>query len=130
VPQLRAAALITLFCALIHLCCLFISDRTAGEILPQAVCRSYGLQVGSYSALLVRLLMGLSAPISWPISKLLDWILGEERSVRPAAALPAALWHVLHLFVLQRWCGALLWLGLPLGAQVATQLANQQTAVD
>ncbi|WIA39954.1 hypothetical protein OEZ86_013385 [Tetradesmus obliquus] len=51
-----------------------------GEILPQAVCRSYGLQVGSYSALLVRGLMGLSAPISWPISKLLDWILGEERS--------------------------------------------------
>jgi hypothetical protein len=29
-----------------HLC------RTAGEILPQAVCRSYGLQVGSYSSLL------------------------------------------------------------------------------
>jgi hypothetical protein len=62
---------------------------TAGEILPQAVCRSYGLQVGSYSALLVRLLMGISAPISWPISKLLDWILGDERSVGDAVGVSA-----------------------------------------
>lgn len=53
----------------------------AGEILPQAVCRSYGLQVGSYSALFVRLLMALSSPISWPIGKLLDRLLGEEHSV-------------------------------------------------
>lgn len=53
----------------------------AGEVLPQAVCRSYGLQVGSYSALFVRLLMALSSPISWPIGKLLDWLLGEEHSV-------------------------------------------------
>jgi hypothetical protein len=31
--------------------------------------------------LVVPLLMALSSPISWPISKLLDWILGEERLV-------------------------------------------------
>lgn len=42
---------------------------------------SAGCQVGSYSALFVRLLMALSAPISWPIGKLLDWLLGSEHSV-------------------------------------------------
>jgi hypothetical protein len=52
-----------------------------GEILPQAVCRSYGLQVGSYSALFVRLLLFLAAPISWPIGKVLDWLLGGEQTV-------------------------------------------------
>jgi CBS domain containing-hemolysin-like protein len=81
VPQLQPAALIAASIQKQHSCCQYFPFCTAGEILPQAVCRSYGLQVGSYSALLVRLLMGLSAPISWPISKLLDWILGEERSV-------------------------------------------------
>jgi hypothetical protein len=53
-----------------------------GEILPQAVCRSYGLQVGSYSALFVRLLLFLAAPIAWPIGKVLDWLLGGEQTVR------------------------------------------------
>lgn len=40
------------------------------------------VQVGSYSALFVRLLMMLSAPITWPIGKLLDWLLGDEQTVR------------------------------------------------
>jgi hypothetical protein len=38
-------------------------------------------QVGSHSALLVRALMCLSAPISWPIGKLLDALLGEDQTV-------------------------------------------------
>ena len=37
--------------------------------------------VGAYSAWFVRLLMLLAMPISWPIAKLLDLLLGSEHSV-------------------------------------------------
>lgn len=40
------------------------------------------LQVGSYSAFFVRLLMFVSAPVTWPIGRLLDWLLGDEQTVR------------------------------------------------
>ncbi|CAE7947380.1 CBSDUF5 [Symbiodinium sp. KB8] len=49
-----------------------------GEILPQAVCKAYGLAVGSAAAPLVRCLLVLCWPIAWPISKLLDCVLGHD----------------------------------------------------
>ncbi|KAF8064507.1 CBSDUF1 [Scenedesmus sp. PABB004] len=49
-----------------------------GEILPQAVCSRYGLAIGYYCAWLVRGLMAVTSPISWPIGKLLDFLLGVE----------------------------------------------------
>ncbi|WIA19595.1 hypothetical protein OEZ85_005534 [Tetradesmus obliquus] len=49
-----------------------------GEILPQAVCSRYGLSIGGHAAPVVRLLMWLTAPVSWPIGKGLDWMLGKE----------------------------------------------------
>eukprot|EP00775_Hariotina_reticulata_P001747 gene1747-2088_t len=49
-----------------------------GEILPQAVCSRYGLAIGYYCAWLVRGLMVVTSPISWPIGKLLDSLLGAE----------------------------------------------------
>ncbi|KAK7086719.1 Metal transporter cnnm2, partial [Halocaridina rubra] len=49
-----------------------------GEIIPQAVCSRHGLAVGSRTVWLVRIFMVLTGPMSWPISKLLDCILGEE----------------------------------------------------
>ena len=51
-------------------------------MIPQAICSRYGLMVGAYSAWFVRLLMTLTMPISWPIAKLLDLLLGSEHSVR------------------------------------------------
>ncbi|KAG6626816.1 DUF21 domain-containing protein At1g47330 isoform X1 [Carya illinoinensis] len=52
-----------------------------GEILPQAVCTRYGLRVGATMAPLVRLLLLLFFPLSYPISKMLDWMLGKGHAV-------------------------------------------------
>eukprot|EP00884_Botryococcus_braunii_P005984 jgi/Botrbrau1/15387/Bobra.43_2s0015.1 len=61
-----------------------------GEIIPQAICSRYGLAVGAYSAWFVQILMGLTAIISWPISKILDKLLGtEERNMFRRAQLKA-----------------------------------------
>ncbi|KAJ3171397.1 hypothetical protein HK101_011254 [Irineochytrium annulatum] len=49
-----------------------------GGIIPQAVCSRYGLQIGSYFSWFVKIIMLLLFVISWPISKLLDWMLGEN----------------------------------------------------
>lgn len=49
-----------------------------GEIIPQALCARYGIAIGAHMAWLVKLLMILTLPITWPISKLLDWFLGHE----------------------------------------------------
>ncbi|XP_030950494.1 DUF21 domain-containing protein At1g47330 [Quercus lobata] len=52
-----------------------------GEIIPQAVCTRYGLTVGATMAPLVRVLLWLFLPISYPISKMLDWMLGKGHAV-------------------------------------------------
>ncbi|KAJ8703813.1 hypothetical protein PYW07_013107 [Mythimna separata] len=49
-----------------------------GEITPQAICSRHGLMVGAKSIMVTKAVMALTAPLAFPISKLLDYFLGEE----------------------------------------------------
>ena len=50
----------------------------AGEIIPQAVCTNRPLLIGAFFAPFIRVLMWLTSPVSYPMARLLDWILGDD----------------------------------------------------
>ena len=49
-----------------------------GEIIPQSVCARYGLAAGAKTVDIIRLIIMLLFPVAWPLSKILDRVLGEE----------------------------------------------------
>nr|XP_018673090.1 DUF21 domain-containing protein At4g33700 isoform X2 [Ciona intestinalis]XP_026696468.1 DUF21 domain-containing protein At4g33700 isoform X2 [Ciona intestinalis]XP_026696469.1 DUF21 domain-containing protein At4g33700 isoform X2 [Ciona intestinalis] len=51
-----------------------------GEVVPQALCTRYGLAIGSTLSPLVYALMFITLPISWPLAKILDCVLGKEHT--------------------------------------------------
>ncbi|XP_050148101.1 DUF21 domain-containing protein At2g14520-like isoform X2 [Malus sylvestris] len=59
------------------LCTLLICNAAAMEIIPQSVCSRYGLAIGATVAPVVRVLVWICFPVAYPISKLLDFLLGH-----------------------------------------------------
>ncbi|KPJ16123.1 Metal transporter CNNM2 [Papilio machaon] len=49
-----------------------------GEITPQAICSRHGLMIGAKTIMITKAVMALTAPMAYPVSKLLDYFLGEE----------------------------------------------------
>eukprot|EP01127_Copromyxa_protea_P002140 TRINITY_DN12029_c0_g1_i1.p1 TRINITY_DN12029_c0_g1~~TRINITY_DN12029_c0_g1_i1.p1 ORF type:complete len:492 (-),score=63.28 TRINITY_DN12029_c0_g1_i1:85-1560(-) len=53
-----------------------------GEIIPQALCSRWALPIGSNLSWLMWFLIAVCSPIAWPISKLLDYLIGTHEGIR------------------------------------------------
>eukprot|EP01130_Rhizamoeba_saxonica_P018985 TRINITY_DN9706_c0_g1_i1.p1 TRINITY_DN9706_c0_g1~~TRINITY_DN9706_c0_g1_i1.p1 ORF type:complete len:448 (-),score=78.47 TRINITY_DN9706_c0_g1_i1:59-1402(-) len=51
-----------------------------GEVIPQAICSRYGLAIGYIFAYPVWTLIGLLVIVAWPISKILDCLIGKNHT--------------------------------------------------
>jgi len=49
-----------------------------GEIIPQAICKTHSLAIGAKCVWVVRAFQVLTFPVSYPLAKLLDRLLGEQ----------------------------------------------------
>lgn len=48
-----------------------------GDIIPQAICSKYGLLIGAKTSWITYFFMFVTFPLSYPIAKILDCVLGE-----------------------------------------------------
>ncbi|KAI0633276.1 hypothetical protein C8Q77DRAFT_1114084 [Trametes polyzona] len=51
------------------------------EIIPQSLCTRYGLAIGAQMAWFVRLLILVIGVVSWPVAKLMEFILGPHHGI-------------------------------------------------
>ncbi|XP_076229097.1 metal transporter uex isoform X2 [Nomia melanderi] len=63
---------------LVAVICSTLAIVIFGEISPQAICSRHGLCIGAKTIYVTKLTMIITFPLSYPISKLLDFLLGEE----------------------------------------------------
>ncbi|OAD52039.1 Metal transporter CNNM2 [Eufriesea mexicana] len=63
---------------LVAVICSTLAIVIFGEISPQAICSRHGLCIGAKTIYITKLTMIITFPLSYPISKLLDVLLGEE----------------------------------------------------
>ena len=49
-----------------------------GEIIPQAICSRHGLMIGFRTLPLTYIFMFVTGILSFPLGKLLDYVLGDE----------------------------------------------------
>lgn len=63
---------------LVAVICSTIAIVIFGEITPQAICSRHGLAVGAKTIIITKAVMLITFPLSYPTSKVLDYLLGEE----------------------------------------------------
>ncbi|KOX79812.1 Metal transporter CNNM2 [Melipona quadrifasciata] len=63
---------------LVAVICSTLAIVIFGEISPQAICSRHGLCIGAKTIYITKLTMIITFPLSYPISKLLEFLLGEE----------------------------------------------------
>ncbi|CAL1706812.1 unnamed protein product [Somion occarium] len=51
------------------------------EIIPQSLCTRYGLAIGAHMAWFVKILIYALGIVSWPVAKLLEWLLGSHHGI-------------------------------------------------
>ncbi|ETN83799.1 hypothetical protein NECAME_17338 [Necator americanus] len=56
------------------------------EILPQSVCNRSGLKLAAKTRHITLILFVVCAPVAWPLSKIIDWVLGRESKKMEVAA--------------------------------------------
>ncbi|TFY55773.1 hypothetical protein EVG20_g9197, partial [Dentipellis fragilis] len=60
---------------------------TFSEIIPQSICTRYGLYIGAKMAPFVRVLIWTLGIVSWPIAKLLEFMLGPHHELKELIAM-------------------------------------------
>ncbi|KAF0987995.1 hypothetical protein HZS_718 [Henneguya salminicola] len=48
------------------------------ELLPQSICSKYGLTISAHTTFITKILMIVTWPVSFPLGKFLDYLLGDE----------------------------------------------------